>query len=365
MNSTHPTIQESLTLVRDFGILVNQVAFYGVAHKVIQDQIAIFFNSLKSLLQQHESLELVVLHDKIAVNGRTDGIDAQTSRNLKERMMLHKVHGLSFLPTIEQHELAALLSLLGTLPVRLADKGGFEAALKQANLANIHLVQYALTRVGKEHKEAPPPKTQVKATVTEGQDGKSAASALPSKQPIKAARFPQFKEHRKVVQSELLSLLSEVSQLVTTEGETQDVSQDQRMLNTLRSIRDTLRTTTETSKQRIATLLDHKKPKKPATPASPSLPARKERARYTQKELMGRYAELTQEIAQPLTVTNGVIELLKSGQAGPLTEAQTHFIDLAVDSVERVNQLIKYMHSLSGEPDTLIPDASIVHETYK
>jgi signal transduction histidine kinase len=79
---------------------------------------------------------------------------------------------------------------------------------------------------------------------------------------------------------------------------------------------------------------------------------------------MNRFAELTQEIAQPLTVTNSVIEVLRQGQIGSLNETQTQFLDLALESVDRVNQLIKYMHTLFGEPASFTPNTSIIKETY-
>jgi len=133
------------------------------------------------------------------------------------------------------------------------------------------------------------------------------------------------------------------------------------MFETIRSIRDNLQTSTEVSKERIAALLD------PAS-AGKNRPEREKQVNvfnFKNAEILQRFAELTQEIAQPLTVTNSVIELLGKGQAGPLTEEQTELITLALDSVDRVNQLIKYMHTLYGEPDSYIPDASMIHETYR
>lgn len=166
---------------------------------------------------------------------------------------------------------------------------------------------------------------------------------------------------RRKIQTEISSLLTEVTRLADGEKE----STEEKVVDTLRAIRDTLRISTETSKERIATLLGHEE--RPMLPGAQARARAKKRKppKLSHAEYMSRFAELTQEIAQPLTVTNSVIEILRQGHAGAINEAQTHFLDLALESVDRVNQLIKYMHTLYGEPDSLTPNAAIINETYQ
>jgi signal transduction histidine kinase len=170
----------------------------------------------------------------------------------------------------------------------------------------------------------------------------------------------QARLRRKRVQTELGSLFAEVSQLV---GDAH-APQNAKMVEALRSIRDTLRTSTEPAKERIASLLGQEEPLPPAPPGTRPKRKKPKAPKFSHAEYMSRFAELTQEIAQPLTVTNSVIEVLRQGQIGSLNETQTQFLDLALESVDRVNQLIKYMHTLFGEPESFTPDAAIIQETY-
>ncbi len=342
-----------LSLVREFGLLINQVAIYGIAHKIIQGQAVVFFNNLIQLVTTYDGVEFSIQGDKVTVNGSTDSIDLMTVRNLREKMLLHKLPSISFLPVLTQQEFLTFLSYLGTPPVRIQDQGGFAALIKQANIEGVLLDHIVYKRVSTKEKPSEPasPTWAVKKTEAPPVD----PSTLPP---------AQARTRREQVKTEFLSLLAEVTQLISEEGDLEIAEQNQKVIDTLRSIRDTLRESTEPSKERIATLLGHADYPAPGKFNAPLLKKKPKPLKLTHKEYLERYAELTQEIAQPLTVTNGVIELLQEGHAGALTEMQMQFLNLALDSVDRVNQLIRYMHTLSGEPESYQPDTKIVKETY-
>jgi hypothetical protein len=365
-------VNEALLLVRDFGLLINQAAIYGVTHRVIQQQAGGVFNRLHSLVKAHETVEFSIKGDKLAVNGEIEGMDIMSTRNLKERMVLHKLPGILFSAQLSQEEFLSFLSHLAKPPVRIQEMGGFEQVLKNATVKGVSLVHLVYERVDSATpKEAPPPppEAQNKKTVPKQQKSEQnstyeivleeeldeVADSEESEKPVtgKASR------ERKKIQAELDSLISEVTELIVQEGG----SQNSQMVEKLRSIRDTLKTSTETSRERIATFLEPET--RPELPTSMESAQKDKFLNLRHSEYMQRFAELTQEIAQPLTITNSVIELLGKGQAGPLTESQSSFLALALESVDRVNQLIKYMHTLYGEPDSYIPDASFIQETYQ
>lgn len=345
-------LHDAFRLVREFGLLINQVAIYGVAHKVIQEQAIAFFNSFMPLVTTYTGVEFSIEGEKIAVNGSFDGIDPMAVRNLKEKMLLQKLPSITFLPALTQHEFLTFLSYLGTPPVRIQEQGGFATLIKQADIKGVHLEHIVYKRVSlKKEPSVNASNTWVKRTEEE---------------PIDPSQLPpaQARTRREQVQTEFNSLLSEVTDLISNEGDPESADQSKKVVETLRSIRDTLRESTEPSKERIATLLGHAD--YPASKAfhEEGLAKKHKPLKLTQKEFMERYAELTQEIAQPLTVTNGVIQLLKEGHAGAMSETQMQFLVLAIDSVDRVNQLIQYMHTLAGEPESYTPDTKIVRETY-
>lgn len=362
-------LDEALALTRDFGLLTNQVTFYGVSHKVIQQQALTFFETLKKMLTAYGNIEFAIQGDKVAVNDSSDGIDPMSGRNLKEKMLLHKLPSISFDPALTQQEFFTLLSYLGTAPVKIQEQGGVEELLKKADIKGVSLSHFIYERVDAKNVKqeptlpvettSPPPPKPRKRSPKPVLNGQADAALQEGQEPINPEQHAptQARIRRKRVRSELNSLLTEVTQLVSNEG----TPNNEQVVETLRTIRDTLRQSTEPSKERIATLLGQAEPVTGLGAPSKKKP---KTVKLSHKEYMSRYAELTQEIAQPLTVTNGVIELLRNGQAGALSEAQTNFLDLALESVDRVNQLIKYMHTLSGEPESYSPDMNIIKETY-
>jgi len=347
-------LHDAFRLIREFGLLINQVSIYGVAHKIIQQQAVTFFNSLIPLVTSHAGVEFSIQGEKVSVNGSSDGIDPMMVRNLKEKMLLHKLPSIIFLPVLTEQEFLTFLSYLGTPPGRIQEQGGFAALIKEANMKGVRIDHVVYKRVSAKKSPSEPASTTcpvIPKTEEAPVDPSQLAPAL-------------ARTRRQQVQTELSSLLAEVSQLISNASDPESAEQNQKVIETLRSIRDTLRQTTEPSKERIATLLGHAN--YPAAEAfhATGLTKKPKILKLTQKEYIDRFAELTQEMAQPLTVTNGVIELLKEGHAGSLTDRQTQFLNLALDSVDRVNQLIRYMHTLSGEPESYIPDTSIIKETY-
>ena len=77
-----------------------------------------------------------------------------------------------------------------------------------------------------------------------------------------------------------------------------------------------------------------------------------------------RYAEINQEMLQPMTAAIGSLEMLQSDKGDKTTAAQSELIRLAHESMQRVNQLLKYMNKISGLPETLTPDADVIKGTY-
>ncbi len=373
MNKIPPS--DALNLVRDFGLLVNQVAIYGITHKVIQQQALAFFSRLRPFVVENCTIEFALQGDKLAVNGETEGIDIMSARNLREKMLVHKLPGIFFSSDLTEGEFQAFLSCLGKPPLKIQEMGGFEAVLKRAGMKGVSLVHFIYERVGtKDQKDTPiPPKAEGAASSapTTGKRPKRLPKLNPQgpedgTQPGQSASAPanhaptQARLRRKRVQTELTSLFEEVTQLVAEKQE----PPSEKMVETLRAIRDTLRNSTDPSKERIATLLGQAETLLQATPDCKLKRKKVIPPKFSHTEYMLRFAELTQEIAQPLTVTNSVIEILRQGQIGPLNETQTQFLDLAIESADRVNQLIKYMHTLFGEPVSFSPDKAIISETY-
>jgi DNA-binding XRE family transcriptional regulator len=100
--------------------------------------------------------------------------------------------------------------------------------------------------------------------------------------------------------------------------------QQQQILEAIARIREALAEVTRESERHIAALADQVDADRQTIASIESAARRRGLGiRLTRAELVERYAELNQEIIQPLTVSTGVIDMLGSGNAGPLTPRST------------------------------------------
>ena len=80
----------------------------------------------------------------------------------------------------------------------------------------------------------------------------------------------------------------------------------------------------------------------------------------TRAELLERFAELSQEIVQPLTVATGAIDMVRKGKGGDLTEEQRSLLHLAAESLDRMGQLAERFARIAGLPEGFEPDGDIL-----
>ena len=84
----------------------------------------------------------------------------------------------------------------------------------------------------------------------------------------------------------------------------------------------------------------------------------------SREELLASLAEINQELAQPLTVSSALLEMLSSGRLGYVDKKQQEVVKVATDSLERLEVVVKYLQRLSGIPITLDPDQGLLSEVY-
>ncbi|MDD5706401.1 MAG: histidine kinase dimerization/phospho-acceptor domain-containing protein, partial [Kiritimatiellae bacterium] len=81
---------------------------------------------------------------------------------------------------------------------------------------------------------------------------------------------------------------------------------------------------------------------------------------FTRQQLLAIMAELGQELRQPLTVMNGVLDMMVQQHLGPVSDNQKPLLDLALQSGQRLDGLIDRMVKVAGLPDDLHPNAQII-----
>jgi len=84
----------------------------------------------------------------------------------------------------------------------------------------------------------------------------------------------------------------------------------------------------------------------------------------SREELLASLAEINQELAQPLTAASAIVEVLGKGNLGELTDAQQDALDVASQGMARLEKLVSYLSSISGDPETLTPDRAILDDAY-
>jgi signal transduction histidine kinase len=82
----------------------------------------------------------------------------------------------------------------------------------------------------------------------------------------------------------------------------------------------------------------------------------------SREELLKSLAEINQELVQPLTVSSALLQMLKAGTAGTLSDAQRELVQTASEGMDRLERLIAYLQRISGFPVDISPDAGLLSE---
>ncbi|HRT28258.1 MAG TPA: hypothetical protein P5527_00555 [Kiritimatiellia bacterium] len=360
--------KEASLLVRALGLLVNQAGVYGPTHNVTQRAARSVFAELDEIIGRYGAVEIVLRENRLFLNGSLDGMDAASVRNLADRMILYKIGGLLFLPPANRDEFLVFVTLFGTPPAVLAAKGGFETALKQVGLRSIQAVEVVYQRIADADRPAVPTTVTPPATATANVEDLVAAWARDFSMQDAASEesvIPIVMQQDRIQQ--LAALLRETATMLECDDVGLDSDQRQQQIReAIVQIRAALTEVTLESERHITALAEQVNADRQTIASIESAARRRGLGiRLTRAELVERYAELNQEIIQPLTVSTGVIDMLSSDKAGPLTPSQRDMLNLAAESVERVNQLVAYMRRIAGLPTSLTPDMDTIADTYR
>ena len=359
--------KEASLLVRALGLLVNQAGIYGPTHNVTRRAAHSVFAELDEMVERYGAIEIALKDDRLLLNGSLDGMDAASVRNLHDRMVLHKIGGLLFLSPTDRDEFLVCIALFGTPPATLVEeKGGFEAALKQANLRSIQAVEVAYQRVSDPDRPEPSVVTPPASIIADVEDLAAAWARNFSMQNGTPEEPVVPSATRQSRAQQLAALLRETAAVLEHDVDLDSDQQQQQFLEASARVREALAEVTRESERHIAALADQVDADRQTIASIESAAQRRGLGiRLTRAELVERYAELNQEIVQPLTVSTGVIDMLGSGKAGPLTPSQRDMLRLAAESVERVNQLVAYMRRIAGLPTSLTPDSRVISDSYR
>jgi hypothetical protein len=371
MAQTNIPEKDAMLLLRAMGLLMSQAGVYGPAHNVTQGTARSVFAELEQSINAFGPVEIALRDQQIVINGCPGDVNDAKGKNLADRMALHRISGLLFLAPPDSGEFLKFITLFGTSPAGLAAEGGFESAVKNALLRSVKVVSVSYQRMSGEKPPDKPPEPQSPPAIV-----RRPAAALASNVLDLSAAFSDVEKASEAgpgeelahqeKSSKLASLLRELAaQLESGKGgSAQALHPD--MADALSRARSILSDMATGSERDIEALSEQVKEDRQTIDSIEAAARRRGVAlQLTRGELLQRYAELNQEIAQPLTVSTGVIDMLSSGSAGAVTESQRELLKLAAESVGRVNQLVAYMNRISGLPDSFTPDRAVIADSYR
>jgi len=375
--------KEAISLLRSLSLLIGQAGIYGPSHNVTQNAARAMFPVLQQAVNQHGTVEIAQRDRKMLVNGAVLDVGGSSGKNLLDRMALHKIEGIAFLPPANMDEFLKCVALFGAPPLSLAASGGLENAMKRANLRSIQVVSVTYQRMPKDQAttaKADPgrpdkPRAPWRPGATEVLDLASVQEIVPDDTAAPGGTPPDaaFEEASKQTwiarqqrASALAGLLRQAATMLEQENAAGIDNRHEALEGAFSQLRDMLAKMTTESERQINTFAGQVHADREAIADIESAARRRGIGlQLTRSELISHYAEISQEIAQPLTVSTGVLDLLNSGRAGDLSESQRTLLKMAAESVERVNRLVAHLKQISGMPGSLTPDAAILKDAYK
>lgn len=93
-------------------------------------------------------------------------------------------------------------------------------------------------------------------------------------------------------------------------------------------------------------------------------PEAKKRGPSSRKALYEKLSEIGQELCQPLAVINCSISMITSGRLGGVTGTQADVLNLATESVQKLQKIVDSLMRITGVPQALEPNAEIQSNIY-
>ena len=393
-------INDARLVVRSLGLLLNQAAVYGPVHNVTKSATNRVFEELSVILKRYHVLELTVKSNLICVNGSSEEIDSSISSNLVRRFGQLDITGLLFTLPLTSREFERAVRVLSMPIALITEASGVRNLFERESIKSVAVVQVDYKRVEgnainedslelintkKSTLDIDDETTTPKLKIVDHRKTPAATSTITANNVIDLSedlsdsgldysdfglQAPEEKraEERKERQRQsslLADLLRQTAQALESNIVADPEDELQLVISALDRVRSQLLEMSRGSEKAISSLARDVDADK-LTVAG--LEAEAKRRGYllnlTREELLERYAELNQEIIQPLTVSTGVIEMLRKEQVGAVSESQQELLKMAHESIERVNQLVGFMHGVSGLPSTFSPDANLIKDSY-
>jgi len=387
------------SILHALGIAVQQAVMYGPAHNVARLAAKEAASVVSDLLGRETALEISVAPQGggALVNGESVSAPDSAGQAFLARMEAHGANELRFAPGIEFEDVITFLDVLSARPQAVADQGGLKAALERALPGgSVRIAESQWRKVGDEaggaadapHRPALPKggafdlsslyggaaaaKPHPSGGAGGGGRGEGATldltAALAEAEPRFGASRREKEEataegasRREADERAISELLRRTADLLDKAGRPPDAEIKREVLETIERTLHLVEENSAGTTDRIGELSRQIEEDR-ATVESIEAAARRRGMgpQLTRAELLERFAELSQEIVQPLTVATGAIDMVRKGKCGDLTDEQRSLLHLAAESLDRMGQLAERFARIAGLPEGFEPDRDIL-----
>jgi hypothetical protein len=371
--------RDALLMVRSLGLLLNQAAVYGPVHNVTNSAIKRVYQEFHENLIQYGAFELTVQSNLISVNGDSGDLDPVTCASLVRRFSQLDIDGLFFVNPLSEKEFEKCIKILAMPIALVVEASGVAELFKAEQLLSVSVVNIDYKRVDEESVEIEKDGVFDLSADLDGAVHANAGGVIDLTQSLTDADFnldmfkldapdedlEKAKGERNMQSAALADLLRKTAE--TLENSSTDCLQTQfdQVAGVLDQVKEALGVKAKGSQVAISLLAEQVNEDKFMV-AGIEAEARLKgySLKLTREDLLTRYAELNQELVQPLTVSTAVIDMLLGAKAGDVSDSQQELLKMAHESIERVNELVTYMNGVSGLPDSYIPDMGLINDSY-
>lgn len=371
-----------LPMLDSFGMLVMQTSMYGAAHNVTVQSLQEAYGLLRAVVDKYGLIELALSDNAYLVNGNPVDAGSRRMEPFFKRFEAHKVHGIIFSREVTENEFQTTINLLSGTPASLERLGGFLNALNNARLKGVASTESKYRRVmdleeTEQEKHAGSSNTGVFSLDLGGNfdEFHISAETVDANSPLivagdgdssnKLSLAERLGATRREDALKMASMLRATAALLENENQIPPGIGEKQILSSIERILKMVEASSQETREHINRLASQVEADR-LTIATIESQARNRGVgiNLTRSELLEQYAEINQEMLQPMTAAIGSLELLQSDKGGKIPPAQAELVRLAYESMQRVSQLLKYMSKISGLPETLTPDENVIKGTY-
>lgn len=378
MSGTIPSATANEVL-HNLGLLQQQAGMYGLTHGATKAALEASLTLLGKALSVHGRIEFAKTPAGILVNGEPLADPDSSAAFFMQRLSSHKASSIAFKPGLTAGDLVTFMKYFTKQPMTMESSGGLSGVLAcEIRGGRIAVENTEYRKVGSDEETDKSPKpafarptggTAKTVDLGEALDlsatgfGKDVQTPKPLEDQSPILQRAQMQ--RQANARMMAAMLRHTAELLDNTGTLPDDLVQKEVLTSIERTLQLVEANAHEVKHRI-TKLAAQVAEDRETIDSIEANARRSGIGFnlTRQELIAHFAELNQEILQPLTVSSGVLDLISSGKTGDLSDEQKALVKLALDSMDRMRQLLEYTARLSGLPDGLVPDAAIQQATY-